>query len=208
MKNTNKGFSLVELIVVIAIMAILIGVAVPVYSGYIEKTQEAKDEQFLTSLSHTAQLFAAENGLELEAVWVAPEVKEDKGVELVLQGGEVYDGDMDGFYAMLGGAFTFETIDKTQEIVYREDVLPDHTEENTGTADCQHEFVEAPPATCVKTGVRKCSKCPLTEIIPALGHVVEENGEPDRVVGNLHIYKCGHDGCDFVTIVPQGNQIG
>ena len=29
----NKGFSLVELIVVIAIMAILVGVAVPVYTG-------------------------------------------------------------------------------------------------------------------------------------------------------------------------------
>ena len=42
MKN-NKGFSLVELIVVIAIMAILVGVAVPVFSSYVEKSAKEKD---------------------------------------------------------------------------------------------------------------------------------------------------------------------
>ena len=47
----NKGFSLVELIVVIAIMAILVGVAVPVYSSYIEKANAAKDEQLLGEIN-------------------------------------------------------------------------------------------------------------------------------------------------------------
>ena len=201
----NSGFSLVELIVVIAIMAILVGVAVPVYTGYIEDAKEAKDAQYLANLSKTAQLFAAENGLVLESVWVAPEVLENKGVELVLQDGKVYDGDMDAFYAILGGAYNFETIKKKQNIVYREDVLPDQTEENAGTADCQHEFVEEPPATCIETGVKKCSKCSLTEIIPAKGH---DASEEIRVVGNLHVYKCSHEGCEFVTVVPEGNKIG
>ena len=35
----NGGFTLVELIVVIAILAILAGIAVPAYSGYIEKAK-------------------------------------------------------------------------------------------------------------------------------------------------------------------------
>lgn len=39
----NGGFTLVELIVVIAILAILAGVAVPAYSGYVEKANKQAD---------------------------------------------------------------------------------------------------------------------------------------------------------------------
>lgn len=39
----NKGFSLVELIVVIAIMAVLMGVLAPTLIGNIEKSRESKD---------------------------------------------------------------------------------------------------------------------------------------------------------------------
>ena len=44
MKN-NKGFSLVELIIVIAIMAILVGVMAPQLIKYIEKTNVSADTQ-------------------------------------------------------------------------------------------------------------------------------------------------------------------
>ncbi len=44
MKN-NKGFSLVELIIVIAIMAILVGVIAPQLIKYIEKSRQASDVQ-------------------------------------------------------------------------------------------------------------------------------------------------------------------
>lgn len=42
----NKGFSLVELIIVIAIMAILVGVMAPQLLKYIEKTRVSADTQF------------------------------------------------------------------------------------------------------------------------------------------------------------------
>lgn len=44
MKN-NKGFSLVELIIVIAIMAILVGVIAPQLIKYIEKSRQSADIQ-------------------------------------------------------------------------------------------------------------------------------------------------------------------
>lgn len=41
-KKNNKGFSLVELIVVIAIMAVLVGVLAPTLIGNIEKSRESR----------------------------------------------------------------------------------------------------------------------------------------------------------------------
>jgi|GEM_PF-315698 len=62
----NKGFSLVELIVVIAIMAILVGVAVPVYTGYISKANEAKDIQLLEEINSAFMTVAIENQVDFD----------------------------------------------------------------------------------------------------------------------------------------------
>ena len=44
-KTNNKGFSLVELIVVIAIMAVLVGVAAPTFIKYVDQSRRATDIQ-------------------------------------------------------------------------------------------------------------------------------------------------------------------
>ena len=43
MKKNNKGFSLVELIIVIAIMAVLIGLLAPQYLKFVEKSKKSAD---------------------------------------------------------------------------------------------------------------------------------------------------------------------
>lgn len=51
MKLNNKGFSLVELIVVIAIMAILVGVLAPSVLGQLDKAKVAKDKQTIDTIA-------------------------------------------------------------------------------------------------------------------------------------------------------------
>ena len=47
---TNKGFSLVELIIVIAIMAVLVGVLAPQYIKYLDKSKISADKQLADNL--------------------------------------------------------------------------------------------------------------------------------------------------------------
>lgn len=60
MKNDNKGFSLIELIVVIAIMAILVGALAPQLIKYIEKSRVAADQQALGAVYTAVQTAVAD----------------------------------------------------------------------------------------------------------------------------------------------------
>lgn len=62
----NKGFSLVELIVVIAIMAVLMGVLAPTLIGNIEKSRESKDLQNLDAVYNGINTALAEEAVVKE----------------------------------------------------------------------------------------------------------------------------------------------
>ena len=59
-KTNNKGFSLVELIIVVAIMAILIGVLAPQYLKYVEKSRVSADKDLVDSIYNACTTAASD----------------------------------------------------------------------------------------------------------------------------------------------------
>ena len=59
-KMNNKGFSLVELIIVIAIMAILLVVLAPQYLKYVERSRNSTDLQNATEIVTALQIYASD----------------------------------------------------------------------------------------------------------------------------------------------------
>ena len=56
-KMNNKGFSLVELIIVIAIMAVLIGVLAPQFIKYVERSRNSTDIQNAEEIRDALQAY-------------------------------------------------------------------------------------------------------------------------------------------------------
>lgn len=59
-KKNNKGFSLVELIVVIAIMAVLVGVLAPQFIKYVDQSRVSTDVQNLQEVITACQVACAD----------------------------------------------------------------------------------------------------------------------------------------------------
>ena len=60
----NKGFSLMELIIVIAIMAVLIGVLAPQYLKYVEKSRESADLQAIDTMISAVKIYSATTAVD------------------------------------------------------------------------------------------------------------------------------------------------
>lgn len=60
LKKNQKGFTLIELIVVIAILAVIVAIAVPRISGSLENAKETADKATIKTIRNAWQLYEAE----------------------------------------------------------------------------------------------------------------------------------------------------
>lgn len=67
-RHHAEGFTLVELVIVIAILAILAGVAVPAYNGYTKKAYKAADMQLMSAVATAFASACMEDGIDMEDV--------------------------------------------------------------------------------------------------------------------------------------------
>lgn len=56
-KKDNKGFTLVELVIVVAILAILVGILAPQYTKYVEKSRKSADVANMDEIVKAVQVY-------------------------------------------------------------------------------------------------------------------------------------------------------
>ena len=61
-RNNKKGFTIVELVIVIAVIAILAAVLIPTFAGIIKKANLSADEQAVRQMNTALAMYEAENG--------------------------------------------------------------------------------------------------------------------------------------------------
>ena len=78
-RNTKKGFTIVELIIVIAVIAVLAAVLIPTFSNLIQKANEAKDTALVSNLNKGLKMSSKDFATMHEALQA---VEENVGVDV------------------------------------------------------------------------------------------------------------------------------
>lgn len=91
-KKKNKGFTLVELVIVIAILAILVGLLAPQYTKYVEKSRMTADADNLVEMVKAFQVAAADPDCKVPAGTYTITVLKDETWFEEISFGEINDG--------------------------------------------------------------------------------------------------------------------
>ena len=121
--KSNKGFSLVELIVVIAIMAIIAGVAIPVYTHYIDDSEAKVNATIVSEVEHAIAIECAIRGIEDDVPTVALADDNDSVIEVTFttpdSGTDTTDANlMAAVDAVVGNYFTGAFTANADKTVY------------------------------------------------------------------------------------------
>ncbi len=134
MGKNNKGFSLVELIIVIAIMAVLIAVLAPQFIKYVEQSRRSRDiqtadqirEAFLADIAEGSTVGHGSMEVEINASYLPGTINETPTVagHVFAPGGTftaVYDADANSVavYVTLDTSQTYDLTSEAGIAAYR-----------------------------------------------------------------------------------------
>ena len=86
MKKKNKGFTLIEMLVVVLIIGILAGIALPQYNKAVEKARLSEGLLYVKTIEDTIQRYILSNGYPSESVCLS-----DLPFDIELSGVELYE---------------------------------------------------------------------------------------------------------------------
>jgi prepilin-type N-terminal cleavage/methylation domain-containing protein len=90
-RNARRGFSLMELMIVVAITGILAAIAIPTFTGYLHRARASEATQFLGVIKLKQEAYRAEFGQYLQFAGSAAPA--DPNVETDLPGPRISDAD-------------------------------------------------------------------------------------------------------------------
>ena len=118
MKKNKKGFTLAELLIVVAIIALLVAISIPIFTSQLEKSREATDAANIRSQYAQVMIEAITSGGDVDGktLYGAVELKQKKdewqntGLKSNLEG--IY-GQVVGDYPKAGGTnYVVPSVDK------------------------------------------------------------------------------------------------
>ena len=91
MRHKNKGFTLAELLIVVAIIGVLVAISIPIFSKQLEKARDATSVANLRSAYAEAMTYAVQyNGVEFPSGTHTITPEDNKNITIT--GGEGYGG--------------------------------------------------------------------------------------------------------------------
>ena len=112
-RNNKKGFTIVELVIVIAVIAILAAVLIPTFAGIIKKANLSADEQAVRQMNTALAMYEAENGKPANLVEAKKALDEalvnvEGGLVPVTQGYAFYWDSVNNEIVLVGEGDTIE----------------------------------------------------------------------------------------------------